>query len=243
MAKVYDLNGEKKKTVALPRVFNFEVRPDIIKRAVVAIQSSRLQPYGPNWLSGKETSAFSFGPGRGLSRIPRVVGGGPTRGRGSIVPQAVGGRRSHPPTPTRKSKKKINQKEKSFATASAISASADKKLVSDRGHKLGSLDELPLIVVDDLEKLAKARDVKDLFLKMGLNEELLRRGQKKKGPLIVVSRDRGIKKASENIPGVNVATAKDLNVEDLAPGAKPGRLVIYTLGALKILNERFKENI
>jgi large subunit ribosomal protein L4e len=255
MTGVYDLKGKKIKTVELPNVFSTDVRRDLIKRAVVALQSHRLQAYGPNWFSGKDTSAFSFGPGRGLSRIPRVRGGGPASGRGAIVPQAVGGRRAHPPVPERDLKKKINKKERTLATASAIASTADKELVESRGHAIKDVPELPLVVVDVLEGLKKTKDVKDAFSNLGLGGDLTRakvkvirsgkgtkRGRKykkKKSVLVVVSNDENIKKAAENITGVDVTTAQKLNAEHLAPGANPARLTVYTISALKDIEKRF----
>ncbi|MFQ5800941.1 MAG: 50S ribosomal protein L4, partial [Candidatus Hydrothermarchaeales archaeon] len=172
MVRVYDIKGKKVSTVALPKVFNTDVRIDLIKRAVVAIQSHRLQPYGPDWLSGKKTSAFSFGPGRGLSRIPRVTGGGPARGRGAIVPYAVGGRRAHPPVPEKVLKKRINKKEKALATASAIASTTSRELVKSRGHVIEGVAEVPLLVTNELEKLKRTKDVKEAFSKLGLDGEL-----------------------------------------------------------------------
>lgn len=255
MVGVYDIKGKKVSTINLPPVFNTDIRTDLIKKAVVAIQSHRLQPYGPDWLSGKRTSAFSFGPGHSLSRIPRVTGGGPARGRGAIVPQAVGGRRAHPPVPEKVLKKRINKKEKTLATASAIASTAERGLVESRGHIVEGVPELPLIVTDELEELKRTKDVKEAFSKLGLDGELSRaskktirsgkgkkRGRKykkKKSLLVVVSKDGGIKKAAENLLGVDVTAAMKLNAEDLAPGASPARLTIYTVSALKDLEKRF----
>jgi large subunit ribosomal protein L4e len=254
---VYDLEGKKVSKIELPEVFNASVRKDLIKRAVVALQTHRLQPYGPNWFSGKDTSAFSFGPGRGLSRIPRVTGGGPVRGRGAIVPHAVGGRRAHPPLPERNLRKKINRKERNLAIASAIAASADRELVESRGHVLEGVSELPILVVDEIEGLKKTGEVREVLSKLGLDGDLNRaknktvrsgkgkkRGRKyrkRKSILLVVSNGETIKKAAQNINGVDVATSKELNAEHLAPGANPARLTIYTVSALKDLEKRFEE--
>jgi large subunit ribosomal protein L4e len=257
MVGVYDLEGKRVSKIELPRVFKSGVRKDLIKRAVVALQSHSLQSYGPNWFSGKDTSAFSFGPGRGLSRIPRVTGGGPVRGRGAIVPQAVGGRRAHPPVPERNLSKKINRKERNLAIASAIAASTDKELVESRGHVLEGVSELPILVVDELEGLKKTKEVREAFFKLGLDGDLNRaknktvrsgkgtkRGRKykrRKSVLLVVSNDNTIKKAAQNILGVDVTTSKELNAEHLAPGANPARLTIYTVAAIKDLEKRFED--
>jgi large subunit ribosomal protein L4e len=116
--------------------------------------------------------------------------------------------------------------------------------------------ELPIVVLDDLEGLKKTRDVKEFLSKLGLGGDLSRalkksirsgkgtkRGRKyrsKKSVLIVVSEDNIIKKAAENLGGVDVSRARDLNSEHLAPGAKPARLTVYTQSALKEINIRFK---
>ncbi|RMF90573.1 MAG: 50S ribosomal protein L4 [Methanobacteriota archaeon] len=259
MAAVYDVTGKKVSTVELPSVFDTAVRPDLIRRAVVAIQSHRLQPYGPDWLSGKRTSASSYGPGRGLSRIKRVRGGGPASGKGAIAPHVVGGRRAHPPLPERNLKKRINRKERVLATASAIAATADRELVKARGHAIGDDMELPLIVEEAFEGLEKTREVRDVLVKLGLEDDLSRGARKgrnagkgkrrgrayrrRKSALIVVSGDGGVRRAAENLPGVDVALASDLNAEDLAPGGNPARLTIYTVAALKELEKRFKEAV
>ncbi len=255
MVDVNDLTGKKISTAELPRVFNTEARPDLIRRAVVSMQSHRLQPFGPSWLAGKDTSAFSYGPGRGMARIPRIIGGGPQSGRGAIVPYTVGGRRAHPPVPERVLSKKINKKENNLATASAIACTAIKEFVEARGHIIDKVSDLPLVISDDLEKIEKTKDVMAALVNLGLGSELSRssaktvragkgtkrgrRYKRKRGVLLVTSKSSPIMKAANNIPGVDVATAHELNVEHLAPGAHPARLTVYTVSALKELDNRF----
>ena len=55
------------------------------------------------------------------------------------------------------------------------------------------------------------------------------------GPLIIVAENGGIKEAGRNIPGVDVVSVVDLNVEILAPGTHPGRLTIWTSNAIEKL--------
>lgn len=59
------------------------------------------------------------------------------------------------------------------------------------------------------------------------------------GPLIVVIENKGLADAASNIPGVDVVTVKNLNVELLAPGAHPGRLTLWTNGALETLDKLY----
>jgi large subunit ribosomal protein L4e len=68
-----------------------------------------------------------------------------------------------------------------------------------------------------------------------------RRTKQAVGPLIVINEDKGLMEAAGNIPGLNVATVSNLNVEMLAPGAHPGRLTIWTKSAIENLRSMYKE--
>jgi large subunit ribosomal protein L4e len=253
--KVYSVTGKAKGSLKLPDFFREEVREDLIKRAVVAAQSARYQPQGVDWYAGKRTSAYSLGPGRGVSRVPRIKGHHhPTSGRGAIVPQAVGGRAAHPPTVEKKIKKRINHKEKLKALRSAIAATARKDLVLRRGHRMEKILSIPLVVEDKLESLKTTSDSKKALEKLKVWEDVLRakekkvragkgkmRGRKykeKKSLIIVVAKDKGISRAARNLPGVDVVEAAKLGVEDLAPGTHCGRLALYTKKAVSELAKR-----
>jgi|Deesub1362A_J573_1020465.scaffolds.fasta_scaffold00098_38 large subunit ribosomal protein L4e len=254
---VYSIDSKKKREIELPSVFLEDIRTDIIKRAVLAVQSERYQPQGVDPLAGKRTSATSWGPGHGVSRVPRVKGSRHhAAGRAAFVPQAVGGRVAHPPVVEKKIVKKINLKEKRKALRSAIAATKERELVEARGHKIEKLPEIPLIVEDKIQSLKTAKETREVFITLGVWEDILRakerkiragkgkmRGRKyktKKSALLVISEDKGIKNGARNHPGVDVVTVNELSVEHLAPGATPGRLTIYTESALKKIEERFK---
>ncbi|HIE34312.1 MAG TPA: 50S ribosomal protein L4 [Candidatus Altiarchaeales archaeon] len=264
MANVYSLDGKKKGSLKLPDVFNTEYRPDVIQRAVVSIQTNRRQPYAPFVLAGQQTSAAYFGRrrggfrqtiNRGMSRLPREKPGGGGLGRVRIVPQAVGGRRAHPPKGKEWSKK-INNKEYSLAFRSAIGATINKELVSKRGHIIDKIRELPLIVDDKFEKLKKTKEIIDVLNALGLEDDIERarnrvirsgkgkmRGRKyknKKSVLIVVNDDKGVISGTRNIPGVDVVKLDDLNVELLAPGTHAGRLTMWTESAIKNIDKTIK---
>jgi large subunit ribosomal protein L4e len=256
MVTLYSLKGKTTKKVDLPPVFGEDVRPDLIKRAVQASQSARYQPHAPDWYAGKRSSAFSYGPGHGVSRVPRVKGSRyPRGGAGAIVPQAVKGRRAHPPKVEKVLLKRINRKERLKALRSAIAATARVDMVTGRGHRV-DLKELPIVISDDLEEVKSAKDAKEVFEKIGVWEDVKRakegrtiragsgkrrgrRYKKRKSVLIVVGDDRGIGMGARNHPGVDVVTVDDLSCEVLAPGTHPGRLSVYTVSALKKLEERF----
>ncbi|MDF2956942.1 MAG: Ribosomal protein L4 [Candidatus Alkanophagales archaeon MCA70_species_1] len=245
-AKVLSLSGEVVREIVLPPVFMEEYRPDLIKRAVLAAQANRLQPYGASVLAGRDTSAESWGPGYGVARVPRIK----TGRRAARVPQAVGGRRAHPPKPEKILSEKINKKERRKALRSAIAATADESLVRQRGHKFSA--ELPIVMEDAFEGLKKTRDVKEVFERIGVWEDVLRakerkvragigkmRGRRyktKKSVLIVFGTEgghEGIRRAARNLPGVDVVHVRLLNAELLAPGTHAGRLTVWTESAIR----------
>lgn len=252
-AKVFNLEGKAVEKITLPPVFATPLRPDVIKRAVLAIQSSRIQPQGRNPMAGKRTTAESRGVGLGIARIPRIKG--PT-GRGAFAPGTVGGRAAHPPTANKKIVKRIPKKEKKLALLSAIAATASEEVVASRGHSIDDVPEIPLIVTKDLEELKKTKEVEEALIHLGVFSDIYRvkesrkvragkgkrRGRKMKqavGPLIVVAENKGLVKAAKNLPGLDVVTVDDLNAEVLAPGTHPGRLTIWTSSAVERLSELY----
>jgi large subunit ribosomal protein L4e len=261
---VYDIQGRSAGKIDLPPVFSTDFRPDLITRAILALQSRRRQPYGTDELAGLRTSAHYHGRRRtrwtmmmrDLARLPRLHATSPHLiWRVRKVPQAVKGRRAHPPKVEKVWTQKINKKELKLALKSAIAATAEKEIVEKRGHKVGKLKELPVVVVDKVESLKKAKEVEKFLSSLGLDEELKRvkkkkiragkgkmrgrRYKKKKGPLIIVKDDENIAKACRNLPGIEAKKVEEISVEDLAPGANPGRLTIWTKSAIQKLGELY----
>lgn len=237
---VIDVEGKAVKEVELPRVFDSKVNRSLIERAFWIIFTHKLQPKGRDPTAGMKVSAESWNTGYGIARIARIKGSGtPRAGQAGGVASVVKGRLAHPPKAEKKIYKKINKKERLAATASALAATVNIELVKARGHRYEG--NLPIVVTDNVEKINKTKDVEALLKKLGLEKELDRTKEKGVGPLLVVSDKTPVIKAAKNIPGVDAVTAKDLSVLHLAPGGKPGRLVIFTESSLKILDERFKE--
>jgi large subunit ribosomal protein L4e len=249
------LEGQPLEEIELPPVFVTELRPDVIRRAVLAAQTARLQPWGVDEMAGKRTSAETWGKGFGVSRTRRVKGTkSPASGMGAFAPHTVGGRRAHPPKVEKVLHECINKKERRLAIRSAIAATKDKKLVASRGHIVDHITELPLVISDEFEGMKKASEVKDVLQKLGLWNDVERvskskrvragrgktRGRKYKravGPLIVVGEDRGIGLGARNFPGLEVVRVTGLNAEALAPGGALGRLTLWTRGAIKKMAE------
>lgn len=256
--KVYSLEGETVDEIELPKIFTEEFRPDLIKRAVISSQTARIQPWGTDPMAGKRTTAESYGAGRGAAMVPRVKGSRhPAGSKGAFVPQTVGGRRAHPPRSARIIHEKINKKEKRLAIRSAVAATANQELVELRGHQTENVPQIPLIVDDDLSKIKRTGETREIFKKLGVMDDVVRaksgrkiragrgktRGRKyktPKGPLLVVGEDKGISMGARNHPGVDIVVVDNLNAELLAPGTHPGRLTIYTKSAIEKLGELFQ---
>lgn len=242
----------------LPKQFTEPYHPDLIQRAVLALQSSRRQSYGAFLEAGKRPSAklsrrrrnYKGAYGLGISRVPRkTMSHRGTRfvWTGAFAPMTVGGRRAHPPKAEKLWKKKINKKENRKAICSAIAATTNKELVKNRGHLLPKI--YPFIIDNEIENIKKTKDAKNVLENFGFKEELKRtakkkirsgvgklRGRKykkKKGLLIVVSKDCSLSRSLKNIPGVETVVVNKLNAELLAPGSVPGRLTIFTKAAIE----------
>jgi large subunit ribosomal protein L4e len=248
-ATVRDLNGDDAGTLDLPDVFSEPVRPDLVKRAVLAAQANRTQKHGSDEYAGLRTSAESHGSGRGMAHIPK------TEGRGARVPQTVGGRKAHPPKAEKDPGLDVNDKERKAAVRSAIAATTDADAVAERGHAFDDDTELPLVVSDDFEDLVKTQDVVEFLEAVGVHADIDRaddgrnvragqgtlRGRKYQEPsslLVVTSSETGPSKAARNLAGVDVATGREVNAEDLAPGAEPGRLTLWTESAVEEVADR-----
>ncbi|SNZ06949.1 large subunit ribosomal protein L4e [Natronoarchaeum philippinense] len=248
-ATVRDLDGEDAGTVDLPEVFETTVRQDLIERAVLAAQANRKQDYGADEYAGLRTPAESPGSGRGMAHVPQE------NGQARRVPQTVGGRKAHPPKEEKDQGLDLNTKERKKAVRSAIAATTDADLVAERGHEFDEDLELPLVVDDEFEDLVKTQEVVALLESLGVHEDIERadenrsvragrgttRGRKYKTPksiLFVTSSETGPSKAARNLAGADVATAAEVNAEDLAPGAQGGRLTVFTESALEEVADR-----
>ena len=256
-AEVIGLDGKPAGKVDIPEVFQTELRLDLVQRVYRLVNSHSYQPQGRDPMAGERTTAETHSPptGTGRSRIPRVKGDRyPRGGMAGGVASVVKGRLPHPPRSEKVIHLKANRKERRLATATAIAYTASAEAVKGRGHAVEKL-ELPMVVSDDVEAVAKASELVSFLEKVDLGAELKRgrdgikrnpgkarlRGRAYRtpvGPLIVVTNDRGVGKAAGGIPGVDVTRVESLSVLDLAPGGVPGRLTLWTESALSALGAK-----
>jgi large subunit ribosomal protein L4e len=243
-AQVKTIEGGVAHDIELPALFREEYRPDLIKKAVLALQSTRRQPHGTYPYAGICSSAVGWGSGRGASHVPRIRNGS----RAAKVPQAKGGREAHPPVVAKVLVKAINVKEKQKAFRSAVAASVREDLVRGRGHIFDG--SVPVVLEDKFESLDRTRDVVSALSAAGVYQDIERakesrkvragrgkmrgRRYKQRKSLLIVTAAKPLRSA-RNLAGVDVVTIDQLNVEHLAPGMQAGRLTIWTESALSRL--------
>jgi len=260
MAKLYALDGSSKGEVKLPSVFSTLVRKDLINRAALALMSQRRQAYGTDPVAGLRTSAHYKGvkdkrgsmKNREIARATRITGGNPgMEWKARKAPHTTKGRRAHPPKAEKIWAQKINRKEMKLAIASAIAATSDKLAI---GREIPI--DLPVIVDDAIEGVTKTSDMSKFLMLMKLGGEMERaklkkiragrgkmRGRKykkKRSILFVAVKADGLRRAVENLPGMDVTTVKDMDILMLAPNMTGGRLAIFTKGALDELAKMYK---
>jgi large subunit ribosomal protein L4e len=240
-AQIKTIEGGVSRNIDLPVMFSEEYRPDLIKKAVMALQSTRRQPHGTYPYAGICSSAVGWGSGRGASHVPRIKNGS----RAAKVPQAKGGREAHPPVVAKVLVKQINQKEKQKAFRSAIAASVQEELVRKRGHLFEGA--VPVVFEDKFETLIRTQDVISALTAAGVFQDVERakesrkvragrgkmrgRRYKQRKSLLIVTSGSPLRSA-RNLAGVDVVTIDQLNVEHLAPGMQAGRLTVWTESAL-----------
>jgi large subunit ribosomal protein L4e len=245
---IYDLEGNVSGQADLPASFKIEYRPDVIRRAVTSIEANARQAYAPGPKSGMRHSVQTWGKGRGVSRVQRLM----DSSRAAQSPNNVGGRRAHPPKVNKDLGKKINKKELMLGKLSALHATSNTDIVKARGHKFNEKLTVPVVVKDDFETLKTTKDAVKALTSIGVYDDIeraqngkkIRAGRGKmrgrrykmpKGLLVVVSKDCDGWNSLRNLPGVDVVTPSTLNASILAPGGAPGRLMLVTESALQTI--------
>ncbi|XP_023334186.1 60S ribosomal protein L4 [Eurytemora carolleeae] len=255
LISVYSEKSVRGETVVcLPAVFRAPIRPDIVSFIHHEIAKNKRQPYCVNVDAGHQTSAESWGTGRAVARIPRVRGGGTHRsGQAAFGNMCRGGRMFAPTKTWRRWHRKVNTAQKRYAICSAIAATGVPSLVMAKGHVIGDITEIPLVVSDKVQSFVKTKeaveflrrskawkDVEKVYatrrMRAGKGKLRNRRHVQKLGPLVIYDQDQGLTKAFRNIPGVDCIQVDALNLLKLAPGGHLGRFCIWTEAAFKKLD-------
>jgi large subunit ribosomal protein L4e len=244
--------------IVLPAVFSTGIRPDIVNFVHTNISKNRRQGHAVNFKAGMKHSAESWGTGRAVSRIPRVGGSGTSRnGQGAFGNMCRKGRMFAPIRIWRRWHRRNNLKQKRYAVATALAASAILPLVQARGHRVDAAPEFPLVISNNVEKIERTKEavrflrdvgawgdvqkvIDTIKVRAGKGKLRNRRYRSRRGPLVVYSgANVPLIKALRNVPGVEVAHVSRLNLLQLAPGGHVGRFIIWTEGAFNELNNIF----
>ncbi len=259
-SEVYSIDGKTGKVIDLPACFDDAVREDLIKRAVLSDESRLYQPKGAFRRAGLQTSAVydgrkdDFGSlkNRGGAKLPRETGAKGQHGKVKRIPSAVKGRRAHPPKPEKVLVEDMNEKEYKKALRSAISATQNAKLATQRGH-IFDAKKLPLVVDNAFEGVKKTKDVLAIFEKLGIAKDVEKAKGKSKPisgtrhtrsasryvpkSVLVVVKDGAVLKAARNLSGVDAVKVSELKVMHLAPGTHAGRLTVFSANAIEELKK------
>ncbi|WP_411023422.1 50S ribosomal protein L4, partial [Salmonella sp. s51228] len=112
-------------------------------------------------------------------------------------------------------------------------------LVMSRGHRIDSIPEVPLVVSNEIESYQTTKQAIKLLSTIGAYSDVdkvkdakkirpgkgkmrNRRHKLRKGPLVIYSKDNGLRHAFRNLPGVTMLNVDRLNLLELAPGAHLG---------------------
>ncbi len=267
---VYNLLGKPIKEIEVPEYFKQSYRPDLIKKAVISSQSKDYQSKAPSPYSNRLNTAEYRGVRKkntmdnsintGRARLPRMKNRRILMaGRVAGVSQAVGGPKAHPPKIAKILIKKINNKERTKAILSAISATANPGIVYARGNILSEKLSLPLVIENNIETLQKTKEVNDFLKEIGLLENIEKakdnktyragkgkmrgRRYKRRKSILFILGDTKNYKIFKNLEGADVVNAEKLSIKELAPGTHAGRLTIFSESAIQKLQERFSKVI
>jgi len=256
------LNKDMKvvKSIDLPKVFNSQIRSDILLKVFESQKLIYTQAYGIKEGAGaqysasgifrKKRHAWKGTYGKGISRVPRKImmrNGASFNSVGATVSSARGGRNPHGPRSEKNRFLKINKKELILALKSAFAATINEKSISEKYNK----KLISGFVFDDSILTLKTKDFLKLLqsvLKEGYGSALKvkkvragkgkLRGRKYKsnaGLLFIIASNENM-----NRKGIDVVKANEIKLSDLSPNGVPGRLTCYTENAIKEIGELMK---
>lgn len=252
-ANLYTAKGEKKSQIELPALFDTPVREDIIHKFFESDKLGNRQPYASYEEAGKRHVAsgklfhrrkkWRTAYGKGQSRVPRKQmwrRGSQFYWIGAEVSSARGGRMPHPPKGLLMYRK-INNKEKTLAFNSALSATLNNALIAKRYSTLDIKSVQPS-VIESLPKKTKEliaalsaifpgvdHVLKEKKMRSGKGKMRGRKYKSTAGLLIVTS-----SKEPAKFSGLDVKSVDEVGITDLYP---LGRLTLYTQEAVNELKK------
>ncbi len=257
MATILSVDNKKLEDIELPEIFAQKLNSGVLRKAFLAEESGTFQKKYTDPLAGKRKvgeltkrrRSYKTVYGRGYTRTPKKVlsrNGTQFYYVGAVAPHTVGGRQAHPPKAEKNLVKKLNKKERAIAIRMGIAASADRNLVS-KFHRVAQMNDFPLIIEDKLNDIKKTKDLEKTLSALGLGEEIGRiterkiragrgklrgRKYKKKLGIIIVTSDNSNISASARNLNITALRPEQLSVRDVSNAGRPGRLIIWTKGAV-----------
>lgn len=255
--QLYDSSGNKSSEITLPELFDSPIREDIAGKYFEASKFEDVHPYSTFKEAGKRHSAsgrishrrhkWRSAYGKGISRVPRKTmwrRGTQFYHIGAEVSSARGGRVSHPPS-GRRTERKINKKEKTFAFRIALASTFNNTSIASR-YSSPALKKISSGVIESLPKKTKdifsalrnifgesfSSLIKNKRVRSGIGKLRGRKYKSNAGVLIVTG-------AGENqrFKGLDIKPVKQVRISDLYP---LGRISLYTVQAIKELEEAKK---
>jgi large subunit ribosomal protein L4e len=258
--KLIDKAGKAGKEIELPKNFSKKIRTDILAKVFEAQKMIQMQAYGAKKGAGAGYSAsgilkhkrhdWKSSYNKGISRIPRKImsrNGASFNWIGATVSSTRGGRRPHAPRAEKNPFSKINKKELRLAIDSALTGTVDKKSLTKKYNKevesgkVFAADILSLKTKDFLKILEKvlgetfAIALKKKKVRAGMGKTRGRKYKRSAGLLFVIGKEESMKRK-----GIEVVSAQDLKISDLAPNGEPGRITCYTESAIKEIGAQLK---
>merc|ERR1719413_334931 len=156
----------------MPQALAMPLRPDIVHYVHTNVSKNKRQAIAVGDKVGYETAAESWGTGRAVARIPRVPGGGTHRaGQAAFGNMCRGGGMFAPTKTWRRWHRRVNVGQKRHAVVTSLSASCLPPLVMARGHRIGELSELPVVMSDGIESVSKTKVAMAALKGLGCEEE------------------------------------------------------------------------
>ncbi|KAL6121508.1 hypothetical protein NUSPORA_01559 [Nucleospora cyclopteri] len=240
---VYDIDGKTTvSSIDKPKLFDVELRGDLVRMVYDCVRQNKRQAYAVSPEAGMQHSAESWGTGRA--------------GQAAFANFARKGRMAHPTQVHRRWHRKTPLNTRRMATLMGVVASANAALVEGRGHRIGKVENLPIVLSDKMQEIRKTKEAVELIKTLGLYEDVERvknsrtitcgkgkyrnrRYNQRKGILVVHTGET--LSSFRNIEGVDFVNVDSMSVLDLCPGGKMGRLVIWKESAFKRLESLFSE--
>ena len=201
------------------------VRYDLISKYYNVFQANQCQPHGRKPGAGVSKAARRQGPGAGRARQPFVYGYGR---RVVTVPNAVGGRLSHPPMAVRR-RKKMNKKLKTRVITQVYKSMFDTSLIGNRPRI--NLLESNCVVVPDGHLTRKFSSIRRVCDALGISKVL--RLSRIRCNLFILSLAQQLDAISSyNIKGYGYGAIQNhSHMWELMRGGCCGRLTLITRGA------------